>query len=111
MQHIRLPGVSNLSCRFCYFQNIYAHTFKIIPDEAAQLAALRAGEIDASGDISFDVASPLVDDPNFEVYTDVTGETRVMQVSVKGDGKPWDDIRVRQAMSMAEGDLLAHWRR
>ena len=75
--------------------------FKIIPDEAAQLAALRAGEVDIIRDANIDVVSPLADDPNFEIYSDVTGETRVVQVSVKGDDKPWNDIRVRQAMSMA----------
>lgn len=76
-------------------------TFKIIPDEAARVAALRAGEVNVTPVSSFDVIRPLEGDPNFQIYSDVTGETRVVQVSVKGDGKPWDDIRVRQAMSMA----------
>ena len=76
-------------------------TYKIIPDEAARIAALRAGEVDIIPVSSIDVVSPLEGDANFSIYSDITGETRVIQVSAKGDGQPWDDIRVRQAMSMA----------
>lgn len=76
-------------------------TLKIIPDEAARIAALRAGEIDGTRVSSADIILPLQDDPNINIVTGVTGQNRVIQVSVKGDGKPWDDIRVRQAMSMA----------
>jgi len=35
------------------------------------------------------------------VMTGTMGENRVLQITSKGDGKPWDDKRVRQAISMA----------
>lgn len=76
-------------------------TIKIIPDEAARVAALRAGEIDGTRVSNADITIPLQSDPNINIITGVTGQNRVLQVSVKGDGKPWNDIRVRQAMSMA----------
>jgi peptide/nickel transport system substrate-binding protein len=76
-------------------------TLKIIPDESARLAALRAGEIDGCAFTSADIVRPLEDDTDYSIYSGVTGMSRVLQVSVKNDGKPWDDIRVRQAMSMA----------
>lgn len=76
-------------------------TYKIIPDEAARIAALRAGEVDIAEVVSYDTAKPLEGDPNITVMTGTKGENRIMQLTVKGDGKPWDDIRVRQAISMA----------
>lgn len=76
-------------------------TLKVIPDEAARIAALRAGEIDITEVVSYDTARPLENDPNITVMTGTKGENRVMQITAKGDGKPWDDIRVRQAISMA----------
>jgi peptide/nickel transport system substrate-binding protein len=76
-------------------------TLKIIPDEAARIAALRAGEVDIAEVTSYDTARPLLNDPNITVMTGTMGENRVMQISSKGDGKPWDDKRVRQAISMA----------
>ncbi len=76
-------------------------TFKVIPDEAARIAALRAGEVDIAEVVSYDTAKPLEGDPNITVMTGTMGENRVMQLTAKGDGKPWDDIRVRQAISMA----------
>ena len=76
-------------------------TLKVIPDEAARIAALRAGEVDIAEVVSYDTAKPLENDPNITVMTGTMGENRVLQISAKGDGKPWDDIRVRQAISMA----------
>lgn len=76
-------------------------TFKVIPDEAARIAALRAGQVDIAEVVSYDTAKPLEGDPNITVMTGTMGENRVMQISSKGDGKPWDDKRVRQAISMA----------
>lgn len=83
-------------------------TLKIIPDESARLAALRAGDIDGTMFSSYDMIRPIEDDKNFDIYTGVTGQTRVVQISVKNDGKPWDDIRVRQAISMGidRADLI-----
>lgn len=76
-------------------------TYKVIPDEAARVAALRAGQVDICEVVSYDTAKPLENDPNITVLKGSIGENRVMQITVKNDGKPWDDKRVRQAMSMA----------
>lgn len=76
-------------------------TLKIIPDESARVAALRAGDIDATTVSSADIARPLESDPDINTFSGVTGQNRVVQISVKNDGKPWDDKRVRQAISMA----------
>ena len=76
-------------------------TLKIIPDEATRIAAVRSGAIHGSRVSSADLIRPLENDPNIQIITGVTGQTRVFQISVKGDGKPWNDRRVRQAMSMA----------
>jgi peptide/nickel transport system substrate-binding protein len=81
-----------------YLDNL---TYKVIPDESARIAALRAGQIDICEVVSYDTAKPLEADPNITVLKESIGENRVMQISSKGDGKPWDDKRVRQAISMA----------
>lgn len=75
-------------------------TYKIIPDEAARIAGLRAGEVDVCEVVSYDTAKPLESDPNITVLKGSKGENRVLQISVKNNGKPWDDKRVRQAVSM-----------
>jgi peptide/nickel transport system substrate-binding protein len=76
-------------------------TYKIIPDQSARVAALRAGAIDVCPVTSYDAARPLENDPNVTIYSGFTGENRVLQITAKGDGKPQDDKRVRQAISMA----------
>jgi len=80
--------------------NIDELTMKIMPDESARVAALRSGAIDGT-DVSGDVARTLSNDPNITVIKGITSAPRVLQFTIKGDGKPWNDKRVRQAMSMA----------
>ncbi len=80
--------------------NIDELTLKIMPDESARVAALRSGAIDGT-DVSGDVARTLRNDPNLTVIKGITSAPRVLQFTIKGDGKPWSDKRVRQAMSMA----------
>ena len=75
-------------------------TFKILMDESARVAALRSGAIDG-GDFSSDAVKTLKNDPNLIVLKGITSVPRVFQFTIKGDGKPWSDKRVRQAMSMA----------
>ena len=76
-------------------------TLKIIPDEATRIAAVRSGAVHGSRVSSADIIRPLENNPNIQIINGVTAQTRVFQISVKGDGKPWNDRRVRQAMSMA----------
>jgi peptide/nickel transport system substrate-binding protein len=80
--------------------NLDELTFKILTDESARVAALRSGAIDG-GDFSGDAAKTLKNDPNLVVLKGITSVPRVFQFTIKGDGKPWNDKRVRQAVSMA----------
>lgn len=75
-------------------------TLKILPDESARVAALRSGAIDGA-DVSADAVRTLNRDSNIQILKGLTSSPRVLQFTVKGDGKPWNDKRVRQAMSMA----------
>ncbi len=75
-------------------------TFKILPDESTRVAALRSGQVDGA-DVSADTARTLKRDANLVVLRGITSSPRVLQLTIKGDGKPWGDKRVRQAMSKA----------
>lgn len=75
-------------------------TFKVLPDESARVAALRSGAIDGCV-ISPDSARALRNDPNITVYKGPVSAPRVLQFTIKGDGKPWNKKEVRQAMSKA----------
>lgn len=75
-------------------------SFKILPDESSRVAALRSGNVDGA-DVSADVARTLSRDSNLVVLRGITSSPRVLQLTIKGDGKPWGDKRVRQAMSKA----------
>ena len=75
-------------------------TLKVLPDESSRLAALRSGQIEGT-DLTPDTALSLRNDPNIAILKGVTSTPRVLQFTIKGDGKPWNDKRVRRAMSMA----------
>jgi peptide/nickel transport system substrate-binding protein len=77
-----------------------AMTLKTLPDEQARIAALRAGAIDGAT-VSTDSASALKSDSNFVVLKGGTAAFRELQFTIKGDPKPWHDIRVRQAVNLA----------
>ena len=80
--------------------NLDELTFKILPDETARVAALRSGAIDG-GDFSGDSVKTMKSDPNLVVLKGITSVPRVLQFTIKGDGKPWNKKEVRQAISMA----------
>ena len=75
-------------------------TFKVLPDESARVAALRSGAIDG-GDYLGDSVKTLRNDANLVVLKGITSVPRVLQFTIKGDGKPWNKKQVRQAISMA----------
>lgn len=75
-------------------------TFKVMTDQQARVAALRSGAIDGTT-ISADIIPTLSNDPNLTVLKTVTAGFREMQMTIKGQGKPWEDARVRQAISAA----------
>lgn len=78
-----------------------AVNFKILVDEQARIAALRAGAIDGAT-LSPDGASQFRGNPNFKVLSNFTAAYRVIQMTWKpGERKPWHDKRVRQAVNHA----------
>ena len=77
-----------------------AMTLKTLPDEQARIAALRAGAIDGAT-LSTDGASSFRNDSGFTILKGGTAAFRELQFTIKGDPKPWHDIRVRQAVNLA----------
>jgi peptide/nickel transport system substrate-binding protein len=75
-------------------------TLKVLPDESGRVAALRSGEIQGCT-VSADTARTLASDPNIVILSGLFSAPRVLQFTIKGDDKPWNDVRVRQAISKA----------
>jgi peptide/nickel transport system substrate-binding protein len=99
----------NSHVEFARFQNYWkrgmpylnALSFKILPDEQARVAALRAGAIDG-GTFSADSAQALRSNRNLRVLRGLTAAFRELQFTIKpGERKPWHDVRVRQAVNFA----------
>jgi peptide/nickel transport system substrate-binding protein len=75
-------------------------TFKFIGDPSAQIASLRAGDIDVIGyDVSPENALLLEKDPKFKVLNGYT--TTEVILSTNHTRKPFNDVRVRRAMAHA----------
>ena len=75
-------------------------TFKFIGDASAQIAALKAGDIDVIGYIGApESVIALSKDPRFKVFAGSTTGEVIMSTNNKA--KPFDDVRVRQAMAYA----------
>ncbi len=72
-------------------------TLKILPDEQARVAALRAGEIDG-GTFTADVARTLQNNEELEVLRGLFAAPRVIQFNTVKE-VPWRDKRVRQAIN------------
>jgi peptide/nickel transport system substrate-binding protein len=77
-----------------------AMTLKTLPDEQARIAALRAGAIDGAT-VSTDGANALKNESDLVILKGGTAAFRELQFTIKGDPKPWHDIRVRQAVNLA----------
>jgi peptide/nickel transport system substrate-binding protein len=75
-------------------------TFRFVPDPSAQVAALKAGDIDAVANLQApEAVISLQADPNFEVAIGSTeGETILAMNNTR---PPMNDIRVRQAIAHA----------
>ncbi len=78
-----------------------AMTLKTLPDEQARIAALRAGAVDGAT-VSSDSAKSLAGDSELVVLKGGTAAFRELQMTLKpGETKPYDDVRVRQAVNFA----------
>jgi peptide/nickel transport system substrate-binding protein len=78
-----------------------ALTLKVLTDEQARIAALRAGAIDGAT-VTPDSAKALQGDSNLQVLHGLTAAFRELQMTIKaGESKPWHDRRVRQAVNFA----------
>ena len=73
-------------------------TLKGFPDEQSRLAALRAGAIDG-GNFTTDVVQAVKNDKSFTLQKGLTSNPHLIHFTIKGDGKPWNDVRVRQAIN------------
>jgi len=75
-------------------------TFKFIPDAAAQVPALLAGDVDAFPNMGApETVGQFQADPRFDVYVGTTeGETIL---SINHRREPWSDVRVRRAIQHA----------
>jgi len=75
-------------------------TFKFIGDPSAQVATLKAGDVEAIAyDITPENAALLEKDPKFTILNGYT-TTKVI-LSTNQSRKPFDDVRVRKAMAHA----------
>jgi peptide/nickel transport system substrate-binding protein len=77
-----------------------AMTLKTLTDEQSRIAALRAGSIDGAT-VSSDGAKSLANESSLVVLKGGTAAFRELQFTIKGDPKPWHDVRVRQAVNLA----------
>lgn len=78
-----------------------AINYRIIIDEQARIAALRAGAIDGAT-VSVDSANSLKGVSGLKVLKNLTAAFRELQFTIKeGENKPWADKRVRQAINYA----------
>jgi peptide/nickel transport system substrate-binding protein len=74
---------------------------KILSDEQARVAALRAGAIDGAT-LSVDVARTLTSNNQMRVLKGPNAAFRELQMTIKkGENKPWHDQRVRLAVMHA----------
>ncbi|MEO5633345.1 ABC transporter substrate-binding protein [Gaiella sp.] len=78
-----------------------AITLKVMTDEQARIAALRAGAIDLAT-LSVDAARSLRNDSSLQVISNLNAAFRELQMSLKpGKNEPWADVRVRRAVNHA----------
>lgn len=96
--HITLAKFENYyGKRIPYLDKV---TFKFIGDPSAQIASLKAGDIDAIAyDVSPENALLLGKDPKFKILNGYT-TTKVI-LSTNNTRKPFTDVRIRRAMAYA----------
>jgi len=82
--------------------NVRRFTFKVIPDEATRLAALKRGEIDIAYSIRGELAEELEHTKGLSLKPTIIQAPFWVYFADQWDEKsPWHDQRVRQAASLA----------
>jgi peptide/nickel transport system substrate-binding protein len=81
-----------------FFQNSGA-IFRVVPEAATREQLLRAGDVDVALGIPFADLADLGTDPNITIHAVPT--TRIYHLGMNNNVAPFDDARVRQAVSMA----------
>ncbi len=81
-----------------WFQNSGV-VFRVVPDAATREQLLRAGDVDVALGIPFSDLDSLAADPNITIHAIPT--TRLYHLGMNLNSPPFDDKRVRQAISMA----------
>jgi peptide/nickel transport system substrate-binding protein len=97
----RIEYVKNKSFWKAGFPYMDSMQLKILGDEQARVAALRAGAIDGAT-LSVDVARSLRNVSGLTVLSGPNAAFRELQMTIKrGEDKPWHDQRVRLAVNHA----------
>jgi peptide/nickel transport system substrate-binding protein len=73
---------------------------KLLPDLQSRVSALRSGEVQGAV-IDADTAKVLASNKNVQIVKGLTAGFREINITIKGDGKPWDKKAVRQAVNFA----------
>ncbi len=81
-----------------WFQNSGV-VFRVVPEAATREQLIRAGDADVALGIPFGDLGELAQDPNIAIHAIPT--TRVYHLGMNVNVPPFDDARVRQAVSMA----------
>jgi len=85
----KLPGVKRL-------------VFKVIPDEATRVAALKRGEVDIAYSIRGELAEDILQTPGLTLKPTVGSAPYWVYFPEQWDPKsPWHDVRIRHAASLA----------
>jgi peptide/nickel transport system substrate-binding protein len=80
-----------------YFHNCKV-IFRVVPDAATREQLLRAGDVDVALGLPYGDLKTLAADPNITIHHVPT--TRVYHAGMNMTQKPFDDVRVRKALSM-----------
>ncbi len=75
--------------------------FKVIPDEATRLAALKRGEVDIAYSIRGELADELLRTPGLTLKAPVPGSQWLYFADQWDPKSPWHDERVRRAANLA----------
>lgn len=78
------------------------YTLRIIPEESSRIAALRTGQVDAIKNLGSKEAADLILRTNPKmVVQQLVLPFSIFHVAMPYDKAPWNDVRVRRAVSLA----------